>query len=73
MKIPLSPILPPRASIIRALRLGLKTPGSIATETKLGATDTYQELERMRLGGLVTMQPNGALGLTAAADLEAAP
>lgn len=62
----------PRAAMIRALRSGLKTPGSIATATKLGASDTYQELDRMTLEGLVTMQPNGALGLTPAADLEAA-
>ena len=62
-----------RATIIAALRRGLKTPGSIATAAKLGATDTYQELDRMAQEGLVTMQPGGALGLTAAADLEANP
>ena len=68
-----SPILSPRAAIIRALQAGLKTPGSIAIAAKLGATDTYQEIDRMTLEGLVTMARNGALGLTAAADLEAKP
>ena len=62
-----------RAAIIAAMRRGRKTPGSIATAAKLGATVTYQELDRMALEGLVTMQPNGALSLTAAADLEATP
>ena len=72
-KIPKSAPLSPRAAIIRTLRAGLKTPGSIATAAKLGATDTYQELDRMEAEGLVTMAPDGALGLTAVADLEALP
>ena len=54
------------------MRAGLTTPGAIATAAKLGATVTYQELDRMAQAGLVAMQPDGALRLTAAADLEAA-
>ena len=38
---------------------------------KLGATVTYQELDRMAREGLVTLQPSGGLALTPAADLEA--
>lgn len=60
-----TPVLSTRTTIIKAIRAGLKTPGSIATAAKLGATDTYQELDRMALEGLVTMQGNGALGLIA--------
>ena len=60
-----------RAAINAVLAAGLKTPGSIATATKLGATVTYQELDRMAHAGLVTMQPDGALGLAAATNLEA--
>lgn len=56
--------LAPRPAIIRALRAGLITPGSIATATQLGATVTYQELDRMAQAGLVTMARDGALGLT---------
>ena len=55
------------------MRAGLTTPGAIATAAKLGATVTYQELDRMAQAGLVTLQPGGALHLTAAADLEANP
>lgn len=68
---PKIPFASTRAAIVQALRAGLKTPGSIATATKRGATVTYQELNRMAQAGLVTVQPNGALALTAAADLEA--
>ena len=59
-----------RAAIIGALRDGLQTPGAIATAARLGATDTYQELDRMAQEGLVIMQRNGALGLNAAAHIE---
>ena len=62
-----------RAAINRALRAGLKNPGSIATAAKLGATDTYQELDRMAIESVVTMQRDGTLALTATADLEATP
>jgi predicted transcriptional regulator len=60
-----------RPAILAALRAGPKTPGSISTAAKLGATDTYQEIERMVANGLLSIQPNGALSLTAAANLEA--
>ncbi len=60
-----------RAAIVRALRAGLRTPGSIATAAKLGATDTYQELDLMTLEGVVTRKRDGALALIAAAVLEA--
>lgn len=70
-KIQKSAPLSTRAAIFQALRAGLKTPGSIATAAKLGATDTYQELDRMAQEGLVAMQPDGGLVLTPAADLEA--
>lgn len=53
-----------RAAIIAALRAGLKTPGAIATAAKLGATVTYQELDRMAREGLVIQAANGALRLT---------
>ena len=62
-----NPPLSTRAAIVRALQAGLKTPGSIATAAKLGATVTYQELDRMALDGLVTVNPNGALAMTPAA------
>ena len=32
---------------------------------------TYQKLDQMTQAGLVTMQPDGVLGLAAAANLEA--
>jgi hypothetical protein len=38
------------------------------TAAKLGATVAYQELDRTALEGLVTMQSNGELSLTAAAE-----
>lgn len=71
-KIPKSAPHSPRAAIMRALRAGLKTPGSIATAAKLGATETYQELDRMAQAGLVLMHRDGALQLVASADPEAA-
>ncbi len=37
--------------ILAAIRAGRKTPGAIATATRLGATTTYQELDRMARGG----------------------
>lgn len=63
----------PRAAIVQALRAGLKTPGSIATAAKLGATETYQELDRMAQAGLVLMHRDGALHLIANADREVTP
>jgi hypothetical protein len=60
-----------RAAIILALRRGMKTPGSIASAAKLGATDTYQELDRMMSDGILSMQTNGALCLVVAPDPEA--
>lgn len=62
-----------RDAIIAALVAGLKTPGSIATAAKLGATDTYQELDQMAREGLVTQESDGALRLADTADLEATP
>ncbi len=37
--------------ILAAIREGMKTPGAIATATRLGATTTYQDLDRMARGG----------------------
>ena len=61
---------PTRPAIIRAMRAGCKTPGAIATGAKLGATATYQELDRMAQDGLLSMHRDGALSLTAPGDLE---
>lgn len=53
----------PRAAIIAAMRGGRCTPGAIATAARLGATVTYQELDRMLAEGLLTKHPSGALAL----------
>ena len=60
----------PRAAIIRAMEGGASTPGAIATAARLGATVTYQELDRMRAEGHVILQHHGALVLTTSAALE---
>ena len=48
-----------QAGILGAIRAGIKTPGAIATATRLGATATYQELDRMTAAGLLTMARDG--------------
>lgn len=56
---------PPRAEIIilSAIRAGNRTPGAIATATRIGATAAYQALDRMRAAGLVEMARDGAFSL----------
>lgn len=58
----------PQGAIIEALRRGAKTPGAVATAARLGATLTYQTLDRMAAEGLVSMKPDGALALAGQAS-----
>ena len=59
-----------QTAILAAIRAGCLTPGAIATATRLGATATYQELDRMTEAGLIQMAVNGAYALD---GLEGAP
>lgn len=52
-----------RAAILAAVRAGKTTPGAIATAARLGATATYQELDRMKAEGVLIMKPDGVLAL----------
>jgi len=45
--------------ILAAIREGNKTPGAIATATRLGGTATYQQLDRMVLAEALTMARDG--------------
>jgi DNA-binding transcriptional ArsR family regulator len=51
----------PRDAILAAIRAGNRRPEPIATATKLGATAVYQELDRMRAAGLVTVSRDGTI------------
>lgn len=52
-----------QTAILTAIRAGNLTPGAIATETKLGATATYQELDRLTKAGLIEMARKGTYSL----------
>ena len=53
--------------ILAAIMAGNKTPGAIATATRLGATATYQELDRMVMAETLTMARYGTYRPTQAA------
>lgn len=46
--------------ILAAINGGNRTPGAIATTTELGATATYQELDRMVLAEVLSTSCNGS-------------
>lgn len=48
-------------AILAAIRAGNRTPGSIATATRLGATAVYQALARMQVAGHVARARDGTL------------
>lgn len=49
--------------ILSAIWADNRTPGAIATATRIGATVAYQVLDRMRTAGLVEMARVGAFSL----------
>ena len=53
--------------ILAAIMAGSKSPGAIATATRLGATATYQELDRMVMAETLTMARDGTYRPTQAA------
>ena len=53
----------PQTAVLAAIRAGNLTPGAIATATKLGATASYQELDRLAKAGPIEMASNGTYSL----------
>jgi len=71
VQVPLQPSVPD--SNLAAIRAGNKTPGAVATATRLGATATYQQLDRMAEAGLVKLARDGGyfvFGLNSAGEGE---
>lgn len=49
--------------ILAAIRAGNRSPGTVASETKLGATPTYQLIDKLRAEGRISQARDGELSV----------